>query len=159
MGQERCGGAVRSNQVRTREPVWPWRGRGGAKAGTGPCAQLTPQTSAVRPHLPVSRAQEARRRPLVCPRSLLHCGVICPGTSRPGPELLLPAHHPLHSVPATMGDGLSGSAGKRPLAANSGGSGMTLEPWTQLPFVLQVIPVEARKKQSLASGRGQATGR
>lgn len=33
------GGAVRSNQVRTQEPVWPWRGRGGgSKAGTGPCA-------------------------------------------------------------------------------------------------------------------------
>ena len=138
------------------------RAGGAPRLAPGPVtaiAQLTPQTSAVRPHLPVSRVQEARRRPLVCPSSLLHRGVICPGTSRPGPELLLPAHHPPHSVPATMGDGLSGSTGQRPLAANSGGSGLTLEPWTQLPFVLQVIPAEARKKQSLASGRGQATGR
>lgn len=36
-GAGACAGAVRPNQVRTREPVWPRRGRGGAKAGTGPC--------------------------------------------------------------------------------------------------------------------------
>ena len=85
-------------------------------------------------------------RPLVCPSSLLHRGVICPGAPPP-------------MVPAATGGRLSRSPGQRPLAAHSGCSRPALEPWTQLPFVGQVIPAEARKQQSLASGRGQATGR
>ena len=87
--------------------------------------QLTPQTSAVRLHLPSPAGTRHGGGPWF---ARVHCctkgrGLICPRTSCPQSRAPPPSSPPPHSVPTAMGGRLSGSAGQRTLAPHSGSSG------------------------------------